>query len=399
MARTMWLQTDSGKNGGQFILDVDTREVPILIVGNTHTFHVGAFHFDASYDLSSFTRVNLILRESQISDADPIIGVDVDIAEVTTYITMTSWNLKAAKNVTFEVAGEDLDYELGNNREVFLWMVITAFDDDSGDETLLGSSLVVLREDNNSGVGVSPYLRKDGADLGTGWQTFKGLGVSGATLATYEAGVLTGDSSFLAIPTGAPIRTLNVNPRDSSADFLFLTPVTNNVIYGDGNIDLGPTVGEGGQVPLHAGAVQMFVWNATTAKWVAQGSLGRFDTLDWQFYSDLESWVATDRFWWRHLPDHFVATSIHISAYNTSGVANPPELRIHYNAAGSVTYALSTATAGTPVGSYHKEALATPIILNPSYPIELEVVDDGDASGSTAAVGGHITISGYWRDE
>ena len=162
MAKTIWLQTDTGKNGGQFLIDADTRKIPTVISGNSLQLFLGAFRFDRPLDLAGFERINLIIRESQTDDTPAMVDTNVLAVDVTDTVTLTAWNNRTGYNAEFNVAAGEMEYDMGDDEQRTLWMVLTAFNDTSGAETVLGSAAIIMYADNNSGsAGGAQYMLKE----------------------------------------------------------------------------------------------------------------------------------------------------------------------------------------------------------------------------------------------
>lgn len=162
MAKTIWLQTDTGKNGGQFLIDADTRVPPTVISGNGLQIFLGAFRFDKPLDLSGYEYVNLIIREGQTDDTAAMVDTNVLAVDITSPVTLTAWNNRNGYNATITVAAGEMEYDLGAETQVTLWMVLTARNDTSGAETVLGSANITMFADNNAGTaGGAQYMLKE----------------------------------------------------------------------------------------------------------------------------------------------------------------------------------------------------------------------------------------------
>lgn len=165
MAKTIWLQSDTGKNGGQFLIDTDTRKPPTVISGNGLQIFLGAFRFDKPLDLSGYERINLLIRESQTDATPAMVDTNVLAVDITSSVTLTAWNNQTGYNAEINVAAGEMDYDMGDEEQVTLWMVVTAFNDTSGAEKVLGSSAIIMYADNNAGsVGGAQYMLKETYD-------------------------------------------------------------------------------------------------------------------------------------------------------------------------------------------------------------------------------------------
>lgn len=163
----LWIQTDSGKDGGLFLINADTRKAPIASEGNRLDLYVGAFRFDQPENLSSFERINLLIKDSQTADdATTLADIDVLIGAINTAeISLTDWNAKTDYNLLFTVPSANLAYDLGTAAEKEMWMAITAFNDTSGIEKTLGAGKLTLREDNNNPPSGLTYMLKSVYDV------------------------------------------------------------------------------------------------------------------------------------------------------------------------------------------------------------------------------------------
>lgn len=162
MAQTIWLQSDSGKNGGQFLIDLDTRKAPIVVAGGSLEIFQGTFDFGKPLDLSGYDRINLIIREGQTDDTPAMVDTNLLEGSFTNAVGLSAWNSRAAYNARWVIPAGEMAYDMGDEEEVSLWMVITAFNDDSGAETILGASSVRMLADNNAGTdGGAQYMLKE----------------------------------------------------------------------------------------------------------------------------------------------------------------------------------------------------------------------------------------------
>lgn len=148
----LYLITDAGKNGGNFLLDATTRKRPRFSEGNKLSVYLGAFLFDLPYDLSGFDRIRLIIKDSDTaSDAEVLASISVDSEDFeSNLVTLNGWNERTEYNVLFEVPAAQLAYNLGDLSSKEIWMVVTAFRDDPADEVTLGAGAVTLVADNDA---------------------------------------------------------------------------------------------------------------------------------------------------------------------------------------------------------------------------------------------------------
>lgn len=146
--RTLWLQTDSALNGGQFLIDFDTRKAPVIAEGNPLRIELGAFTSGLPADLGDYTSLNLSIYASRFDiDGAPLVTEDLPAADITDTITTSAWNSRLASNATFEISGATLSFDLGSDTSKKLFMVVSALTSET--ETVLGASEVTVFADQN----------------------------------------------------------------------------------------------------------------------------------------------------------------------------------------------------------------------------------------------------------
>lgn len=148
MARTLWLQTDTSLNGGQFLIDTDTRKAPVIADASALTVKLGAFANASPLDLDDFTSLNLAIYASVYTvDSAPLVSEDVQDEAVTALITTSAWNNRASSNATWTISAASMNFDLGTDTSRKFFMVISGTDGTS--ETILGASEIEVFTDQN----------------------------------------------------------------------------------------------------------------------------------------------------------------------------------------------------------------------------------------------------------
>jgi hypothetical protein len=180
--RTIWLQGDSGINGGQFLIDADTRGRVVLAEGTAATIRFGSFTFDKPKDLGDFDSIKLSIHRSQFAlDEAALVEVSVLSASVTDLITLSAWNGQAAYNVEFSISAPSMTFDLGGETEATLFMVVAGIDGSA--VTVLGSSPITV------------YADQDAKRAGVGWKE------TWQTALVYDKGDFVKDNGVLYICT------------------------------------------------------------------------------------------------------------------------------------------------------------------------------------------------------
>jgi hypothetical protein len=149
MAREIWLQGDSGINGGQYLIDTLTWKPPVVAEANALRIKFGAFHFGAPSDLSGYTSLNLSIYLSQYAlDDAPLVSEDVLAASVTASISTSAWNNRLASNATWEFSAPTLAFVLDPEETATLFMVVKGID--GSEEVVLGSTEFTVYADQAS---------------------------------------------------------------------------------------------------------------------------------------------------------------------------------------------------------------------------------------------------------
>lgn len=160
MARVLYLQADSGKNSGQFLIDAKTRERPVISDGTSLTVRLGAFHFDVPADLANLTQLNFEFRKSTADDETPFLSKDATLPIANESILLSAWNSRSAWNAEIDFTSEELDYAIPDESEyVDLWLIVTATFTDGSQDTL-GAGTVRISATNDSGVTTGAYMLK-----------------------------------------------------------------------------------------------------------------------------------------------------------------------------------------------------------------------------------------------
>lgn len=148
----IWIQTDSGNNGGMFLRDAITRKKPTQPEGNRMDLFLGAFHFGNPINLAPYDRVNLLIKDSQTAaNASTLVNLNVDVEDFnSSVITLSEWNARMDYHVKFEVSGAEMSYNLGDFSSREMWMVITAHNAETGVSVTLGAGALTLFQDNNT---------------------------------------------------------------------------------------------------------------------------------------------------------------------------------------------------------------------------------------------------------
>ena len=149
MARELWIQTDSGKNGGQFLIDASTRKPPVVTDGIALQVRLGAFSFDSPLTLSGYSSLVLSIFSSQYPVDDLALVTDsVLAASVTSPITLSAWNNRVAWNAEWNISAPSMSLLVGEDPEQDFWMVITGIS--GATVTVLGSSRITVIESNST---------------------------------------------------------------------------------------------------------------------------------------------------------------------------------------------------------------------------------------------------------
>lgn len=139
----MWIQTDSGLNGGQYLVDTDTRKPPVITEADALRVELGAFASGLPKDLGDFNSLTLCIFESRFSiDGTPLVTESVPAVDVTDLISLASWNNRLASNATWEITAPSLTFELGSDTSRKLFMAIYGVT--AASETLLGASEIAV---------------------------------------------------------------------------------------------------------------------------------------------------------------------------------------------------------------------------------------------------------------
>lgn len=154
--RTIWLHTDSGKDGGRFLIDSETRRPPVAAEGVALRVRLGSFSFDQPRDLSGCDRLNLsIHRSPYVQDGLALVSEDVPASSVTSLVSLSAFNNRLASNATWEISAPSMFFALGGGSEAELTMVVTSIE--GNNRTVIGSgSLTVYAEHEADRASVGP---------------------------------------------------------------------------------------------------------------------------------------------------------------------------------------------------------------------------------------------------
>lgn len=147
--RTLWLQADSGKNGGRFLLDAETRSTPVVAEGASIVIRLGSFSFDVPRDLGSYDSINLAIYRSQYEvDDTALVSENVLAASVTDTITLSGWNARTAYNCEWSISAASMSFSLGDEPEIEMYLVVSGVA--SGVNDILGAGPLTIYTDQGS---------------------------------------------------------------------------------------------------------------------------------------------------------------------------------------------------------------------------------------------------------
>lgn len=145
-----WFQVDSGKRGGAYLIDADTREKPVLALAVAATIRVGAFYHDAPVVLTDVASVEIEILTSSDADATQIAISTVAAPIESESLTLSSWNRRTAWNVEIPFTANDLDYDIGTESSLTVWAVVRATFEDTSVLVLGAGDLVLGYEDTEA---------------------------------------------------------------------------------------------------------------------------------------------------------------------------------------------------------------------------------------------------------
>lgn len=158
MARTLWIQGDSGKNSGSFLIDADRRLTPILVDGSNHTLNFGFFNFDSPVSLASYSSITVAIVESQT--VPTVFASKTTLAaSFNSSLTLTNWNGRLAYHLQVAFTGVELDYNLGTQAEKNLWLVVTGVDGSGGEHFLASGAVRLVADSSYTGTGPAYMLK------------------------------------------------------------------------------------------------------------------------------------------------------------------------------------------------------------------------------------------------
>lgn len=233
MARAIRIQGDAGLNSGQYLIDTNTRDIPILIDGTDHVFTFGFFRFGAPLDLSEVETIDFAIVRSQ-TDPTEVTSQEIDGDDIETdLITLSDWNDELDFNLEVTVDGDALDYNMLNERKITLWMVLTANYED-GSEQYLCAGPVSLVADASEIQGGSVPVDGEGDVVGPGSSTSNAFARFDGT-----TGKLLKNSPVLCSNTGdlTGVGLLNTHTIPGGTGTFALTSALHNAVTLAGSLD------------------------------------------------------------------------------------------------------------------------------------------------------------------
>ena len=162
MSRVLYLQTDSGKNAGQFLIDAQTRRRPVLSNSAGIVFRLGAYHFDAPVNLASLTSLNFEIRRSAAGSETeaPLATKNATLPINSNLVLLSLWNSRTSWNAEIEFTPEELSYTIPEGQTfVELWMVVTAEFSGGGQYTLGAGNVRLVASQDTETVGPAFMLK------------------------------------------------------------------------------------------------------------------------------------------------------------------------------------------------------------------------------------------------
>ncbi len=160
MARVLYLQADSGKNSGQFLIDAKTRERPVISDGTSLTVRLGSFHFDTPTSLANLTQLNFEFRKTSSDSETPFLSRNVTLPIANEEILLSAWNSKSSWNAEIDFTSEELNYDIPDESDhADLFLIITATFS-SGSQNTLGAGTIRIAATNDSGASESSFMLK-----------------------------------------------------------------------------------------------------------------------------------------------------------------------------------------------------------------------------------------------
>ena len=160
MARVLYLQADSGKNSGQFLIDAKTRERPVISDGTSLIVRLGSFHFDTPTSLANLTQLNFEFRKTSSDSETPFLSRNATLPIANEEILLSAWNAKSSWNAEIEFTSEELNYDIPDESDhVDLFLIITATFS-GGSQNTLGAGTVRIAATNDSGASESSFMLK-----------------------------------------------------------------------------------------------------------------------------------------------------------------------------------------------------------------------------------------------
>jgi hypothetical protein len=245
MSRVLYLQTDSGKNAGQFLIDAQTRKRPAISNGAGLLIRLGAYHFDVPVNLAGLTTLNFEIRLSAAGSEteEPLATKNATIPINNDLVLLSLWNSRSSWNAEIEFTPEELTYTIPVGATfVDLWMVVTATLS-GGDQYTLGAGTVRLVASQDTEGAAPALMLKSVYDANN-----DGI-VDRATVA---------DSVAWANVSGKPLSFAPASHTHVKA------AITDLGVFSTGNSGLAPATGAGASTRvLRADGT----WGAATVAW------------------------------------------------------------------------------------------------------------------------------------
>lgn len=133
----LWLETDSGLRGGDFVIDAVTRESPVVPDNRDITINLGAFHLGCSRDFSDVTQIDFGIYESSANNASAVVEKTIS-SGITERVSRSTWNKREGQTASVALTDTEMNYDLGSEDEAELWCKVSA--------TLTGGEVIALGE-------------------------------------------------------------------------------------------------------------------------------------------------------------------------------------------------------------------------------------------------------------
>jgi len=128
-------------------VDSLTNQTPATWRANATDIEVGAFENDLPIDLTGYTNLELVIRPDRVTSTN--LAYQLSATPDSTTILAADWTAGTAQHVTFSLTDAELNFDLNSKERETYWLAVTA-SDPSGNETTLGTSWLIIEEDNNA---------------------------------------------------------------------------------------------------------------------------------------------------------------------------------------------------------------------------------------------------------